>query len=84
MLDCQVEGEGPISITWRKNGVPVETGGRASLLSNGTLLISNVSKRRDSNETDAGEYSCAVQNHYGMLISRKARVLLACKRPECP
>lgn len=84
MLDCQVEGEGPISITWRRNGVPVETGGdRASVLANGTLLISSFSKRRDqSNQTDAGEYECAAQNRYGMLISRKARVLLACESPE--
>ncbi|XP_070767820.1 immunoglobulin superfamily DCC subclass member 3-like [Enoplosus armatus] len=77
MLDCQVEGEGPISITWRRNGVPVATGVRATVLGNGTLLIRNFSKRRESNETDAGEYDCAAQNRYGMLISRKARVLLA-------
>ncbi|XP_074508558.1 immunoglobulin superfamily DCC subclass member 3 [Sebastes fasciatus] len=77
MLDCQVEGEGPISITWRRNGVPVATGVKATLLGNGTLLIRNFSKRRGSNETDAGEYDCAAQNRYGMLISRKARVQLA-------
>ncbi|XP_056237362.1 immunoglobulin superfamily DCC subclass member 3-like [Seriola aureovittata] len=77
MLDCQVEGEGPISITWRQNGVPVATGVKATVLGNGTLLIRNFSKRRESNETDAGEYDCAVQNRYGMLISRKARVQLA-------
>uniref|UniRef100_A0A3Q4BAG9 Uncharacterized protein n=1 Tax=Mola mola TaxID=94237 RepID=A0A3Q4BAG9_MOLML len=77
MLDCQVEGEGPISITWRRNSVPVETGVRATLLGNGTLLVRNFSKRRESNETDAGEYDCAAQNRFGMLISRKARVLLA-------
>ncbi|KAM9782584.1 LOW QUALITY PROTEIN: immunoglobulin superfamily DCC subclass member 3-like [Neosynchiropus ocellatus] len=77
LLDCQVEGEGPISITWRRNGVPVPTGVRATVLANGTLLIRNFSKRRDSNETDAGEYDCAAQNRYGMLISRKARVQLA-------
>ncbi|XP_041798165.1 immunoglobulin superfamily DCC subclass member 3-like [Chelmon rostratus] len=77
MLDCQVEGEGPISVTWRRNGVPVVTGVKATVLSNGTLLIRNFSKRRESNETDAGEYDCAAQNRYGMLISRKARVLLA-------
>ncbi|XP_031735908.1 immunoglobulin superfamily DCC subclass member 3-like, partial [Anarrhichthys ocellatus] len=76
-LDCQVEGEGPISITWRRNGVPVATGVGAALLGNGTLLIKNFSKRRESNETDAGEYDCAAQNHYGRLISRKARVQLA-------
>lgn len=90
MLDCQVVGEGPISITWRRNGVPMETGIRAAVLGNGTLLIRNFSKRRESNETDAGEYDCAAQNRYGMLISRKARVLLACEshdqvwnRPTC-
>ncbi|XP_041650358.1 immunoglobulin superfamily DCC subclass member 3-like [Cheilinus undulatus] len=77
MLDCQVEGEGPITITWRRNGVPVVTGDRAMVLANGTLLIRSVAKRRESNETDAGEYDCAAQNHYGRLISRKARVLLA-------
>ncbi|KAM3615096.1 uncharacterized protein V6R79_023219 [Siganus canaliculatus] len=77
MLDCQVEGEGPISITWRRNSVPMTTGARATVLANGTLLIRNFSKRRQSNETDAGEYECAAQNRYGMLVSRKARVLLA-------
>ncbi|XP_071253356.1 immunoglobulin superfamily DCC subclass member 3-like [Salvelinus alpinus] len=77
MLDCQVEGEGPISVMWRRNGVPVPTGPKASVLTNGTLLIKSFQKRRESNETDAGEYDCAAQNHYGMLISRKARVQLA-------
>ncbi|XP_068180838.1 immunoglobulin superfamily DCC subclass member 3-like [Antennarius striatus] len=77
LLDCQVEGEGPITVTWRRNGVAVETGARAAVLGNGTLLIRNVSKRRERSETDAGEYECAAQNRYGMLISRKARVLLA-------
>ncbi|XP_068425810.1 immunoglobulin superfamily DCC subclass member 3-like, partial [Clinocottus analis] len=78
MLDCQVEGEGPISITWRRNGVPVATGAKAALLGNGTLLIRNVSKRRDGDEeTDAGEYDCSAQNRHGRLVSRKARVQLA-------
>ncbi|XP_047455016.1 immunoglobulin superfamily DCC subclass member 3-like [Mugil cephalus] len=77
MLDCQVEGEGPISITWRRNGVPVAASVRSKVMENGTLLIRNFSKRRESNETDAGEYDCAAQNRYGMLISRKARVQLA-------
>ncbi|XP_031167177.1 immunoglobulin superfamily DCC subclass member 3-like [Sander lucioperca] len=77
LLDCQVEGEGPISVTWRRNGVPVPTGTMATVLANGTLLIRNFSKRRDSNETDAGEYDCAAQNRYGRLVSRKARVQIA-------
>lgn len=79
MLDCQVEGEGPISITWRRNGVSVATGIGAEVLANGTLLINKFSKRREQNETDAGEYECAAQNRYGLLVSRKARVQLACE-----
>uniref|UniRef100_A0A3B3SQD5 Immunoglobulin superfamily DCC subclass member 3-like n=1 Tax=Paramormyrops kingsleyae TaxID=1676925 RepID=A0A3B3SQD5_9TELE len=77
MLHCQVEGEGPTSVTWRRNGVPVPTGERAIVLANGTLLIKNFQKRRESDDTDAGEYDCAAQNRYGMLVSRKARVQLA-------
>ncbi|XP_076158000.1 immunoglobulin superfamily DCC subclass member 3 [Alosa pseudoharengus] len=79
MLNCQVEGEGPITVTWRKNGVPVPTGpgARARLMPNGTLLIPSFQKRRDGDATDAGDYHCAAQNHFGMLVSRKAHVKLA-------
>ncbi|XP_017548383.1 immunoglobulin superfamily DCC subclass member 3 [Pygocentrus nattereri] len=79
MLDCKVEGEGPITVSWLKNGEPVPTGAgtRAKILSNGTLLIRSFQKRRDGDATDAGEYHCAAQNRYGMLVSRKARVQLA-------
>lgn len=81
MLDCKVEGEGPITMTWRKNGVPVPTGPgtRAQLLPNGTLLIPSFQKRRDGDATDAGDYDCAAQTPYGMLVSRKAHVQLACE-----
>ena len=76
LLDCQVEGEGPISITWRRNGVSVATGAKATVLSNGTLLIRSFSKRRGG-ETD--EFDCAAENRFGRLVSRKARVQLACE-----
>ncbi|KAI5091777.1 immunoglobulin superfamily DCC subclass member 3-like [Silurus meridionalis] len=79
MLDCRVEGEEPITVTWLRNGKPVPTGAgaRAIVLSNGTLLIRSFQKKRDGDSTDAGEYHCAAQNRYGMLVSRKARVHLA-------
>ncbi|KAK3532679.1 hypothetical protein QTP86_027755, partial [Hemibagrus guttatus] len=79
MLDCRVEGEEPITVTWLKNGKPVPTGAgtRATVFSNGTLLIRSFQKKRDGDSTDAGEYHCAAQNRYGMLVSRKARVQLA-------
>ncbi|KAL4597516.1 immunoglobulin superfamily DCC subclass member 3-like [Arapaima gigas] len=77
MLDCQVEGEGPIKVTWRRNGMPVLVGQRVTVLANGTLLIRSFQKRGESVETDAGEYDCAAQNRFGLLVSRKARVQIA-------
>ncbi|XP_033836468.1 immunoglobulin superfamily DCC subclass member 3-like [Periophthalmus magnuspinnatus] len=78
LLDCEAEGEGPISVTWRRKGVAVESSNRVNVLANGTLLIRKFSKRRLDNETDAGEYECAVTNSNGLvLVSRRARVRLA-------
>ncbi|KAJ8000269.1 hypothetical protein DPEC_G00203090 [Dallia pectoralis] len=80
MLDCRVEGEGPVLVTWRRGGAPVVAGQRVQILPNGTLFIRSFQKRgRDGgeNETDVGEYDCAAQNRFGMLVSRKARVQLA-------
>lgn len=79
MLDCRVQGEEPIMITWRRNGVPLPTGPRVQVLTNGTLSIQSFQKRKDGKDGDIGEYDCAAQNRYGMLVSRKAKVLLACK-----
>ncbi|XP_019115237.2 immunoglobulin superfamily DCC subclass member 3 [Larimichthys crocea] len=77
MLDCQVQGDEPIMITWRKNGVPLPTSPRVRVLANGTLFIQSFQKRREGSDADMGEYDCAAQNRYGMLVSRKAKVLLA-------
>ncbi|XP_029976001.1 immunoglobulin superfamily DCC subclass member 3-like [Salarias fasciatus] len=77
MLHCQVRGEEPVAISWRKNGAPLAAGGRIRVLLNGTLLIGSFQKRRDGGDGDVGEYDCAAQNRYGMLVSRKAKVALA-------
>ncbi|XP_061822796.1 immunoglobulin superfamily DCC subclass member 3 isoform X1 [Nerophis lumbriciformis] len=77
MLDCRVQGEEPVQITWRKNGVPLTTNPRLHVLANGTLLIQSFQKRKDGSDADMGEYDCAARNRYGMLVSRKAKVLLA-------
>lgn len=79
MLDCAVQGEEPVSIVWHRNGVPIPNSQRIQILKNGTLLIQRFQKRRDGGYTDAGDYDCAVQNRYGLLVSRKAKVRLACK-----
>ncbi|XP_072227205.1 immunoglobulin superfamily DCC subclass member 3 [Leuresthes tenuis] len=77
MLDCQVQGQEPIMITWRKNGTPLLSSPRVRVLENGTLLIQRFQKRREGSDADMGEYDCAVQNRYGLLVSRKAKVHLA-------
>lgn len=79
MLDCRVQGEEPIMVTWRRNGVPLPSSPRVQVLANGTLLIQSFQKRREGSDADTGEYECAAQNRYGMLVSRRARVQLACK-----
>nr|XP_057903671.1 immunoglobulin superfamily DCC subclass member 3 [Doryrhamphus excisus] len=77
MLDCTVQGEEPVQITWRKNGVPITPSPRVQVLANGTLLIQSFQKRKEGSDADMGEYDCAAQNRYGLLVSRKAKVLLA-------
>lgn len=79
LLDCRVQGEEPIMVTWRRNGMPLPSSARVRVLVNGTLLIRSFQKRRDGSDGDIGEYDCTAQNRYGMLVSRKAKVLLACK-----
>ncbi|XP_029299598.1 immunoglobulin superfamily DCC subclass member 3-like [Cottoperca gobio] len=77
MLDCLVQGEEPVMVTWRKNGVPLPNSQRGQVLANGTLFIKSFQKRREGSDADMGEYDCAAQNRYGMLVSRKAKVHLA-------
>ncbi|XP_055013593.1 immunoglobulin superfamily DCC subclass member 3 [Boleophthalmus pectinirostris] len=77
LLDCRVQGEEPIMVTWRRNSVPVPSSSRVQVLANGTLCIQNFQKRKEGIESDVGEYECAAQNRYGLLVSRKARVQMA-------
>ncbi|XP_068110910.1 immunoglobulin superfamily DCC subclass member 3-like [Hyperolius riggenbachi] len=76
ILHCLAEGQQPISISWYKNGEPLPPSSYIQQLLNGSLWIRNFQKRQ-RNGTDEGEYSCAAQNRYGRLLSRKARVQLA-------
>uniref|UniRef100_A0A8C6VJK4 Immunoglobulin superfamily DCC subclass member 3 n=1 Tax=Naja naja TaxID=35670 RepID=A0A8C6VJK4_NAJNA len=65
VLDCQVEGIQPISITWRKNGMLVAEGEDLLTLANG------------DSTSDEGEYGCVARNRFGLLVSRKARIQAA-------
>lgn len=87
LLHCQVEGEAPIAITWDRNGAALANDSHTTVLGNGSLRLESVHRRprggaspeSNSSDSSAGEYSCAAQNRYGLLVSRKARVQIASK-----
>ncbi|XP_067395426.1 immunoglobulin superfamily DCC subclass member 3-like [Emydura macquarii macquarii] len=81
VLHCQVEGEPPIAITWHKDGAALAADSHTAVLANGSLRIEHVQHRARgggaTNASSLGDYSCAAQNRYGLLVSRRARVQLA-------
>ncbi|XP_026575989.1 immunoglobulin superfamily DCC subclass member 3-like [Pseudonaja textilis] len=84
ILHCQVEGEAPIHITWYRDGVALSNDSHTALAANGSLRLDSVHRRprggsakEDATNSSAGEYSCAAQNCYGLLVSRKARIQIA-------
>lgn len=86
ILYCQVEGIQPITITWRKNGVMIVDSENAFMLANGSLYVSRFQRVRGDGSSDEGEYDCMAQNHYGLVVSRKAKIQAASKyghRPTC-
>lgn len=84
ILYCQVEGIQPITITWRKNGVMIVDSENAFMLANGSLYVSRFQRLRGDGSSDEGEYDCMAQNHYGLLVSRKAKIQAASKYRHCP
>lgn len=77
ILYCQVEGIQPITITWRKNGAMIVDSENAFMLANGSLYVSRFQRVRGDGSSDEGEYDCMAQNHYGLLVSRKAKIQAA-------
>lgn len=77
-LDCQAPGEGPIKVTWLKNGAKLSENKRIQVLSNGSLYISEVDGRRGE-PSDEGFYQCLAVNKYGAGLSQKAHLTLSSK-----
>lgn len=77
-LDCQAHGEGPIKVTWMKNGAKLSENKRIQVLSNGSLYISEVEGRRGE-QSDEGFYQCLAVNKYGAILSQKAHLTLSSK-----
>ncbi|KAM9476100.1 hemicentin-1 isoform 3-T3 [Clarias gariepinus] len=69
VLNCDVHGFPKPSVTWVKDGVPIATGQRLVVLSDGTLRLSQVSLG------DAGTYSCRAQNTAGTTESKTQLIL---------
>lgn len=84
ILYCQVEGIQPITITWRKNGVMIVDSENAFMLANGSLYVSRFQRVRGDGSSDEGEYDCMAQNHYGLVVSRKAKIQAASKYGHYP
>lgn len=83
ILYCQVEGIQPITITWRKNGAMIVDSENAFMLANGSLYVSRFQRVRGDGSSDEGEYDCMAQNHYGLVVSRKAKIQAASKYRLC-
>ncbi|KFO97832.1 Immunoglobulin superfamily DCC subclass member 3, partial [Calypte anna] len=74
VLYCQVEGIQPITITWRKNGMMIADSENTFMLANGSLYVSRFQRLRGDGSSDEGEYDCMAQNHYGLVVRRKAKI----------
>lgn len=67
-LQVGIEGRAPLSFTWRKNGTPLNNGGRVSGADTATLDVSAAELG------DAGRYSLTVSNDLGSVTSREVLV----------
>ena len=73
------EDDGPVTISWRHNGYPIENDSRISTLINGTLYIARVVHKPTKGRTDEGIYQCLATNRWGTVVSRRAELKIASK-----
>uniref|UniRef100_A0A8C3J6R6 Hemicentin-1 n=1 Tax=Calidris pygmaea TaxID=425635 RepID=A0A8C3J6R6_9CHAR len=64
MLNCQANGEPPPTIRWSRQGHPVVSSERVTVLSNGSLRIVAAQKE------DTSEYECVARNLMGSVLVR--------------
>ncbi|OPJ77524.1 hemicentin-1 isoform B [Patagioenas fasciata monilis] len=64
MLHCQAHGEPPPTITWSRQGHPIVSDERVTVLSNGSLRL--VAARKE----DTSEYECVARNLMGSVLVR--------------
>ncbi|XP_042571822.1 protogenin B-like [Cyprinus carpio] len=71
VLDCQAQGESPVSLRWRRDGVQLQESGGVRVLSNGSLFISS------SAPADQGFYQCLAHNRHGAVLSRTSQLTVS-------
>lgn len=64
MLNCQAEGEPPPTIEWSRQGWPLHSQERMTVLTNGSLRIAAAHKE------DTSEYECVARNLMGSVLVR--------------
>lgn len=64
MLHCRADGEPPPAIRWSRQGHPVVSDERVTVLSNGSLRIVAAQKE------DTSEYECVARNLMGSVLVR--------------
>ena len=73
-LSCNASGNPEPTISWTKDGSPINSNSRNSLSEdNKQLTIANV------NRTDSGEYRCVASNSVGNKTSNAATLDIKCK-----
>ena len=73
-LSCNATGNPVPTISWTRDGSPVDTSGRISFSENKKeLTITDVSR------TDSGEYRCVATNRVGNDTSNAATLNVQCK-----
>lgn len=74
VLECQARGEGPIAVTWLRNGLKVAESERLRALPDGSLHL-----RAVEGPADEGFYQCLALSRHGAILSHRARLALASK-----
>lgn len=69
-INCNPEAAPRPKFTWRKDGAMLGNGGRLTMLENGNLIISPVSR------ADEGTYVCTANNFHGSDESRGRLIVL--------
>nr|XP_033816119.1 hemicentin-1 isoform X1 [Geotrypetes seraphini] len=62
VIHCQADGEPPPTIEWSRQGRPIFSNGRTTVLSNNSLRIASVQKE------DTSEFECVARNLMGSVL----------------